>query len=71
MTKDILKHSLGDLLFDMVNDKYAEYEFDYEKFVQYLFSIKKYLGNVDINQICEVYKFCMQGEFALCQSRKC
>lgn len=56
MNKDILKHKLGDLLFDMIDDKYAEYEYDYEKFVQYLFSIKKYLVNADINQICEVYK---------------
>ncbi len=56
MNKDTLKENLDHMLFDMIEDKYIEFEYDYEKFVKYLFSIEKYLTNVSISQICEVYK---------------
>ena len=51
MNKDTLKENLDQMLFDMIEDKYNEFEYDYEKFVKYLFSIEKYLDNININQI--------------------
>jgi hypothetical protein len=40
----------------MIQDKYIEFEYDYEKFVHYLFSIEKYLDGVTVNEICQVFK---------------
>lgn len=56
MDKNILKDKIGVMLFSMIEDKYYEFEYDYEKFVQYLFSIEKYLVDIDVKNICEVFK---------------
>lgn len=56
MDKITLRENLSEMLFTMIQDKYIEFEYDYEKFVHYLFSIEKYLGKVTVNDICQVFK---------------
>ena len=56
MDKIFLRESIGEVLFLMIEDKYNEFEYDYEKFVQFLTSIEKYLIKIQLSEICEIYK---------------